>query len=100
MLIDKCPVDLIPDFIPVIGYLDDAVVVIVLLDYVFNHLERGLVRQHWPGSEKSLRRTARMVACLAWIVPAFLRRRLWKAGRQSQAPVARDADAGPEQKGG
>ena len=44
------PCDLVPDFIPVAGYLDDALLVALTL--------RGtggeLLREHWPGPERSL----------------------------------------------
>jgi uncharacterized membrane protein YkvA (DUF1232 family) len=42
------PVDLVPDFIPVAGYLDDAVVVAFVLRHILRD-ERGLIEEHWPG---------------------------------------------------
>ena len=48
------PVDLIPDFIPVLGYLDDVVLVAVVLDGLLNHVDREIVLAHWPGDPASL----------------------------------------------
>lgn len=49
------PFDLIPDFIPVVGQLDDALVVAVALGYVTRLAGRDVVRELWPGSERGLR---------------------------------------------
>ena len=49
------PIDLIPDFIPVLGQLDDALVVIAVLDYVARRAGRDVVAELWPGSEAGLR---------------------------------------------
>jgi uncharacterized membrane protein YkvA (DUF1232 family) len=48
------PIDLIPDFIPVAGQLDDAVLVAVVLRSVVNRAGPGLLREHWPGPPESL----------------------------------------------
>jgi uncharacterized membrane protein YkvA (DUF1232 family) len=48
------PIDLVPDFIPVVGQLDDAILVVVVLRLVVRGGGRELVREHWPGPESSL----------------------------------------------
>jgi uncharacterized membrane protein YkvA (DUF1232 family) len=47
------PFDLVPDFIPVAGQLDDAVLVAIVLRRVAQRNEQ-LIREHWPGPEPSL----------------------------------------------
>jgi uncharacterized membrane protein YkvA (DUF1232 family) len=49
------PFDLIPDFIPVVGQLDDALLVAAALGYVTRLAGRDVVRELWPGSEPGLR---------------------------------------------
>jgi uncharacterized membrane protein YkvA (DUF1232 family) len=49
------PFDLIPDFIPVAGQLDDAVLVVFVLRRVVRGAGPELVRELWPGPEASLR---------------------------------------------
>ena len=49
------PIDLIPDFLPGIGQLDDAVLVAVALRYVVLHAGRDVVEELWPGSADGLR---------------------------------------------
>lgn len=48
------PFDLVPDFIPVAGYLDDALVVALTLRAVLRGTGGELLREHWPGPESSL----------------------------------------------
>ena len=48
------PFDLVPDFIPVAGQLDDAVLVAVVLRLVLRDAGPDLVREHWPGPPESL----------------------------------------------
>ena len=49
------PFDLVPDFIPVAGQLDDAILVALVLAYVVRRAGRGVVEELWPGSERGLR---------------------------------------------
>jgi uncharacterized membrane protein YkvA (DUF1232 family) len=45
------PIDLIPDFIPVVGYADDAIIVTLVLRGVVRHAGLSAVRAHWPGTD-------------------------------------------------
>jgi len=56
------PLDLIPDFIPVIGQLDDALIAAVVLRTVRRGVRRSIVRQHWPGPPQTLRIVERIVS--------------------------------------
>ena len=44
------PLDLVPDFIPVLGYADDAIIVTAVLRSVVRRAGPTAVRRHWPGT--------------------------------------------------
>lgn len=48
------PIDLVPDFLPVIGYADDAIIVALVLRSVIRKAGNGPLEQHWPGSPAGL----------------------------------------------
>ncbi|CAH0215158.1 MULTISPECIES: YkvA family protein [unclassified Arthrobacter] len=48
------PIDLVPDFIPVIGYADDVVIVALVLRSVVARAGGDAVRRHWPGTPEGL----------------------------------------------
>ena len=49
------PLDLVPDFIPVVGRLDDALLATAALRYVTRSVEPAVVGELWPGTEPGLR---------------------------------------------
>lgn len=75
------PVDLIPDFIPFIGYLDDVLVAAIVLDGLLNYLDRPLLLRCWPGSATSLDSAAAVARRLARWVPARLKARVFGGKR-------------------
>jgi hypothetical protein len=78
------PFDLIPDFIPLAGYLDDLFVAALVLDYAFHVLPESLVLEHFPWPPERYRAIRRRTRFASVLVPGFLKRRIWKAAREAQ----------------
>jgi uncharacterized membrane protein YkvA (DUF1232 family) len=55
------PIDLVPDFVPVAGHLDDAIVLALVLRHVVRAAGDAVLREHWPGSARSLAVVLRLV---------------------------------------
>jgi uncharacterized membrane protein YkvA (DUF1232 family) len=45
------PIDLIADFIPVLGYADDAIIVVAVLRSIVRRVGLEPLRAHWPGTD-------------------------------------------------
>ena len=71
------PIDLVPDFIPFLGYVDDVLLAAVLVDGLLNYVDRALVLKYWPGTPDSLERLARAARMLAVWVPRRLKARVF-----------------------
>jgi uncharacterized membrane protein YkvA (DUF1232 family) len=50
------PIDLLPEFLPVIGPLDDVVAVVLLLRYAARSVPRATLLEAWPGDPRLLER--------------------------------------------
>ena len=50
------PIDLLPEFLPVIGPLDDVVAVVLLLRYAARSIPRDVLLDAWPAEPKLLER--------------------------------------------
>jgi uncharacterized membrane protein YkvA (DUF1232 family) len=48
------PIDLVPDFVPVIGYADDVIIVALVLRSVFARAGADTLQKHWPGTPEGL----------------------------------------------
>jgi uncharacterized membrane protein YkvA (DUF1232 family) len=54
------PIDLVPDFVPVLGYADDAIVVSLVLRSTVRRAGAPAIRRHWPGTDDGLAALARL----------------------------------------
>lgn len=54
------PFDVIPDFVPILGYADDAIIVTVVLRSVVRRAGLDAVRGHWPGTDDGFAAVCRL----------------------------------------
>ena len=77
------PVDLIPDFIPFVGYLDDLVLAAIVVDGLLSYVDRALLLKYWPGSAASLDAAAAVARRLAGWVPSRVKARVFGGRRRA-----------------
>jgi len=72
------PIDIIPDFIPVIGYVDDLVLVVVGLNIILNDIDAKIIRDNWSGEGDVLEQIQKITA----LAERFLDRNLMQRIRK------------------
>ena len=77
------PVDLIPDFIPFLGEVDDVFVLVMALQRLVANAGRSVLLAHWKGSVEDLAdlNLKEALAAAAFFLPRGIRRRLKVIGR-------------------
>lgn len=70
------PLDLIPEFIPGLGQLDDLVIAALALDSILNRVPDEIVREHWDGDEDVLEVVRNILDIATTFVPGRLKRLL------------------------
>ena len=52
MLYFISPIDIVPDFIPVAGWMDDLIVAVTLLNRAMDEIDPAIVDKYWLGEDK------------------------------------------------
>ena len=68
------PIDLIPDFVPVLGGVDDLLVLAFAIDYLLKASPREVITEHWDGSEDGLELVRGITAWGVELLPNRLQR--------------------------
>jgi len=70
------PLDVIPDWVPGIGRLDDLILVALALDTMLNGVSEEIVQEHWDGSVEALQTIRSALAAATSLVPERIREKL------------------------
>jgi len=78
------PIDLIPDFIPFLGEVDDLYLLIFALQRLISNAGRGVLLAHWSGAAEDLKdlNLRAAISSAAFFLPKRIRRRLRIIGRE------------------
>ncbi|HEX2059040.1 MAG TPA: DUF1232 domain-containing protein [Actinomycetota bacterium] len=69
------PVDVIPDFVPGVGHVDDLVLLAFALDQMLNRVPEEVVLDHWDGDEDVLEVVRQILDISTSYVPGWLKKR-------------------------
>jgi uncharacterized membrane protein YkvA (DUF1232 family) len=77
------PMDVIPDFIPFLGEIDDIFLLVLALQRLIGNAGRPILLEHWMGDPKDLSslNLERVLTAAAFFLPRRVRRRLRTIGR-------------------
>jgi uncharacterized membrane protein YkvA (DUF1232 family) len=77
------PIDLIPDFIPFLGEVDDVYLLVVALRRLLQNAGRTVLLSHWTGDPNELRQInlRKVMMAAAFFLPRRVRRRLRVLGK-------------------
>jgi uncharacterized membrane protein YkvA (DUF1232 family) len=72
------PIDLLADWIPFLGQLDDIVAALLALGYIFDSPDSKVYLDHWPWAPHRFQAIAKLVRSLTRFVPGPIRRVLFR----------------------
>jgi uncharacterized membrane protein YkvA (DUF1232 family) len=79
------PIDVIPDFVPFLGEVDDLYLLIFALQRLISNAGRNVLYAHWTGAVEDLKdlNLQAALSAAAFFLPRRIRRRLRVIGRQA-----------------
>ncbi len=84
------PIDLVPDFIPGFGQLEDVIVALLLVDGIVNSLDQAIVEEHWRGDPAMLKRLRGLARTATGFVPQAIKNMIMnRAFYNPRNPVAK-----------
>ena len=77
------PIDVIPDFVPFLGQVDDLYILVLALQRMVSRAGNAVLQDHWTGNPASIGsiNLAATLAAAAFFLPPSLRRRVRRALR-------------------
>lgn len=72
------PIDLIPDWIPFFGILDDLLLISLIVDYFFAVLDHQVILSHYPWGMKSFTALRKGSKFFSSVVPRSIKSIIWK----------------------
>ena len=48
------PIDIVPDFVPIVGYADDVIITSLVLRHLVRRVDSDKLAEHWPGTPDGL----------------------------------------------
>ena len=73
------PVDLVPDWLPGVGRLDDLIMLCLAIDAMLNHIPESVIRDYWEGDQTTLNLIRRTVATATEFLPPQVAKTLYPA---------------------
>lgn len=70
------PIDVIPDFVPGLGQLDDVVLAILALHSLLNRVDESVILEHWDGDQDLIRMIRAGVSAVSRLLPGDWEKRV------------------------